>query len=332
MSSWFTLSTEWVLLCLLSFLAASSIILFLINSNIFWVGSRVWYIDRFLPWIIWLLWCSHLLRRNRRSIWFQSWKFRWIYSKLIFILGFQLFSLFLKFIELWLYQLLFLNLFLQSENFFLLFYLCFDLLWRSRLLRFHIFRPLSSHQPSRWIIRIIKVSWNHQLLSLFSQSISKHIIYICWCQLIFVSTETFIHVLDDLLANEAFVQNVNDCWPVAWLYLQHLSNQISEIFAVDLIQRWKATTQDFDCQPVDWLCIKGMPEVAHFVEDAAKCPNIWFVAVWLIFEEFWRHIIRSSNACISKIFGAIQHLSNSKITKSNFTILQKDVLSLHISV
>jgi hypothetical protein len=75
-----------------------------------------------------------------------------------------------------------------------------------------------------------------------------------------------------------------------------------------------------------------MPEVAHLVEDTTERPNIRLVAVWLILEQFWRHIVWSTNACVGKIFGAVKNLSNTKITETDLAILQEDVLSLHISV
>jgi len=75
-----------------------------------------------------------------------------------------------------------------------------------------------------------------------------------------------------------------------------------------------------------------MPEVAHLVEDTAERPNIRLIAVWLIFEQFWRHIVWSSNACVGKIFGAVENFGNTKITETDLAVLQEDVLRLHISV
>jgi hypothetical protein len=65
------------------------------------------------------------------------------------------------------------------------------------------------------------------------------------------------------------------------------------------------------------LGIEGMSEVAHFVQDAAKRPDVRLVSIGLVLEQLWRHVVRSADARVGKVLGAVEHLGDAEVSKSN---------------
>jgi hypothetical protein len=50
------------------------------------------------------------------------------------------------------------------------------------------------------------------------------------------------------------------------------------------------------------VALEGRLENSQMVEGASYCPDIYFVVVWLIFDQFWCQVKRSSNS------GPLHHL------------------------
>ena len=99
---------------------------------------------------------------------------------------------------------------------------------------------------------------------------------------------------------------------------------------------------------MDRLGVKGMPQVAHFVQYASQSPHITFVTIGLCFEKFWRHIVGRANACVCEVLRVIKDSSDTEITKSYLkikkqkvvskiyetylSVFQENILSLHITM
>ena len=132
-----------------------------------------------------------------------------------------------------------------------------------------------------------------------------------------------IDILGNSLSHEAFVQNIDDRRPLARLDRKHLANGVSQRLAVHLVDRRVGSSEDFDSQAIDGLGVEGVPQVAHLVEDAAEGPHVGLITVWLVFEQFWRHVVGRTNARVGEIFGAVEDLGNTKITKSDLNVKQR---------
>ena len=65
------------------------------------------------------------------------------------------------------------------------------------------------------------------------------------------------------------------------------------------------------------LSIESVPQVAHFVQDAAKCPHITLITIGLCFEEFGGHVVWRSNAGVREILSIVEHSGDTEITESN---------------
>jgi hypothetical protein len=66
---------------------------------------------------------------------------------------------------------------------------------------------------------------------------------------------------------------------------------------------------DLGGQVVKGVCVEGVVEGGHFVEDAAEGPDVRLVVVGLVFEDLRRHVVGGSDAGSSKVLGALHHLT-----------------------
>ena len=52
---------------------------------------------------------------------------------------------------------------------------------------------------------------------------------------------------------------------------------------------------------------KSMTELAKFIENTPKSPDITFKSIWLILANFGTHIIWSTDHCHSMLIGVLKH-------------------------
>mmetsp|Transcript_80625 Transcript_80625/g.152292 ORF Transcript_80625/g.152292 Transcript_80625/m.152292 type:complete len:261 (-) Transcript_80625:59-841(-) len=95
---------------------------------------------------------------------------------------------------------------------------------------------------------------------------------------------------------------------------------------------------DFQCQPVEALCIEGTTSVNNLVKHTSEAPHITFVAVRLVVDELRRHVKRRADLCLGQICCGVQHARDAEVSQFRCKDLlrpvpsQKDILSLQITV
>lgn len=129
------------------------------------------------------------------------------------------------------------------------------------------------------------------------------------------SIQTLLEIACDALSHNHLVENVQNGRSLLRFDTQHFADQISQRLRVHRIDWRVGTSQDLHRQTVNALGVKSVPQIAHFVQDAAQSPNITFIRIVLGFEKFGAHVVWGSDAGICKVFRTIQHLCNAKISK-----------------
>ena len=87
--------------------------------------------------------------------------------------------------------------------------------------------------------------------------------------------------------------------------------------------------QDLIHKGIDVSGSESMFQGCHFIHTTPQCPDVRFVVIWLIREELWTHVVRSTNDSVSQFTRSIQHSGYAKITNLDDVVLtEEDILSL----
>jgi len=76
-----------------------------------------------------------------------------------------------------------------------------------------------------------------------------------------------------------------------------------------------------------------MPQSSELIEHAAQAPDVALVVVFFALHNFWRHIIRRTNARLRQLTGR-HHATDPKITNLDHraVVRQEDVLRFKVAV
>lgn len=102
---------------------------------------------------------------------------------------------------------------------------------------------------------------------------------------------------------------------------------------VDLGNRRKLTSQDFENQSALIVGLKRMLQRAQFVQHAPKRPDVRLIVVGLLLTEFWRKVVGRANHCIRHFQRRLKLLSNPQIPNLDDVVFrQEHVNRLYVPV
>jgi len=90
--------------------------------------------------------------------------------------------------------------------------------------------------------------------------------------------------------------------------------------------------EDLHGQAVQRLGLEGCAQVAHFLEHASERPNVTFVRVWFILEEFGRHLVGGADAGVGEVARVVQDLGDAEVAQLDLAVFEEDVLGLEVAV
>lgn len=219
---------------------------------------------------------------------------------LVFVLGLLASCFLLEVSDSFLHFFLFRDFLLQSDQLSLLVLVGLDRLGLAQFLRVHCAGQWLD--PVQLTVLLGGEAWNLEFFSLVFQGVLVHVVNVSDRKLRAGTIQTLLHVLSDATPHNHLVQDVDDSRSLRWLNGEHLTDEVTQTFAIHLVYWRVRTPEDLYRETVNTLRVERVPQVTHLVEDAAESPHIRLIAVWFVLKQLGRHVVWRSNARLRKVF------------------------------
>ena len=149
----------------------------------------------------------------------------------------------------------------------------------------------------------------------------------------FVAGDRHRQQLGDPIWQEGLLQDLAHTWPLLRLFDQHLSNDTLQVFRVRRRNGWVVAAEDLEYETLHRVCVEGVPQRNHLIQDAAKRPNIWLLVVGLLLADLGWQIVWCSDSRLGTVVSVLQDASNSKVTDLDLAALShENVLGLEVTM
>jgi hypothetical protein len=137
----------------------------------------------------------------------------------------------------------------------------------------------------------------------------------------------------DTIRQELLFQDLLNRGSAMWIFLQHFVYNVLESLAV-AIWNWRVVApQNFDYKCLHTICIKGMLQRRHLIENTRQTPDIRFLVIRLLLADFRRQIVRGADGGLCAIVCMLKYSGNSKIANFYFAFTCEEyVLCFEVAV